>query len=249
MSLYDRITELHGTSPWGSVLDAGTGRGSMRWLLSLPTERWTAITGSAQMAEATRREIGDRQREQDRLIVGNWINPDLLSGERHDVVLADYLIGAVEAFAPYWQSRLFERLRPLVGGRLYLIGLEPYLMNTADDEDGRLVAAIGKLRDACLLLGNGRPYREFPMDWTMRQLELSGYRVVDVQRIAIRYGERFVTSQLDLAAQAINALRDRRLAAAMQAHIAELRLRCLAHVQAEGGLRHGFDYIIVAEPA
>lgn len=249
MSLYDRITELHGNRPWGSVLDAGTGRSSMRWLLSLPCERWTAVTGSPQMAEATRREIGQRQREQDRLIVGNWIDPELLAGERHEVVLADYLIGAVEAFAPYWQDRMFERLRPLVGGRLYVIGLEPYVMNTADDADGRLVAAIGKLRDACLLLGQERPYREFPMDWAVRQLERSGYRVLDLERIAIRYGERFVTSQLDLAARAVNALPDRRLAVALHTHIAELRTRCLAHVQREGGLRHGHDYIIVAEPA
>lgn len=248
MSLYDRITELHGTLPWDSVLDAGTGRGSMRWLLGLATERWTAITGSPQMAETVRREIGERQREQDRLIVGNWIDPDLLAGERHDVVLADYLIGAVEAFAPYWQDQMLQRLHPLVGGRLYLVGLEPYVMNTAGDEDGRLVGAIGKLRDACLLLGHGRPYREFPMDWALRQLERSGYRILDAERIAIRYGERFVTSQLDMASRALNALHDRRLAAAMHAHIADLHLRCLAHIQREGGLRHGHDYIIVAEP-
>lgn len=249
MSLYDHITALHGDKPWGAVLDAGTGRGSMRWLLGLATERWTAITGSPQMAETTRREIGERQREQDRLIVGNWIDPDLLSGERYDVVLADYLIGAVEAFAPYWQDHMLERLRPLVGGRLYLIGLEPYVMNSADDEDGRLIAAIGKLRDACLLLGNGRPYREFPMEWTLRQLERAGYRTLDAQRIPIRYGERFVNSQLDMASQVLTGLRDRRLAVAMQAHIADLRTRCLVHVQREGGLRHGHDYIIVAEPA
>lgn len=220
----------------------------MRWLLSLPSERWTTVTGSPYMAEAVRREIGERQREQDRLIVGNWIDPSLLAGEQYDVVLADYLLGAIEAFAPYWQDRLFERLRPLVGARLYLIGLEPYVMNTADDEDARLVAAIGKLRDACLLLGQDRPYREFPMDWTLRQLERSGFHVVDMERIAIRYGERFVTSQLDMAAQAINALPDRRLAIALHAQIAELRTRCLAHIQREGGLRHGHDYIIVAEP-
>ena len=78
MTLYERITALHGHRPRGAVLDAGTGRASMRWLLGLETERWTAITGAPTMAEQTRAEIGDRMREQDRLIVGNWADPALL---------------------------------------------------------------------------------------------------------------------------------------------------------------------------
>ena len=39
MSLYHRIAGLQGDRPWGAMLDAGTGRNSMRWLLSLATER------------------------------------------------------------------------------------------------------------------------------------------------------------------------------------------------------------------
>lgn len=39
LSLYSRVNELHGALPWGSVLDAGSWPGSMRWRLSLPTER------------------------------------------------------------------------------------------------------------------------------------------------------------------------------------------------------------------
>jgi len=83
MSLYERITTLHGHRPWGAVLDAGTGRSSMRWLLGLPTERWTAITGAESMAAKTRLEIGERMREVDRLVVGNWMDPELLAGEQY----------------------------------------------------------------------------------------------------------------------------------------------------------------------
>lgn len=248
MSLYDRLTALHGDLPWGAVLDAGTGRASMRWLLDRPTERWTAVTGSHAMAEATQAEIGDRAREQDRVVVGNWMDPELLAGERFDVVVADYLLGAVEGFAPYWQDRLFARLRPHVGRRLYVIGLEPYVAWRPDDEAGRIVHAIGRLRDSCLLLGGDRPYREYPLDWVLRQIDLAGFRVRDVQRVPIRYGERFVTSQLDLASRAIDALPDRALASALQARIADLRAHALAVVNREGGLRHGHDYVIAAEP-
>jgi len=249
MSLYARVAELHGHRPWGSLLDAGTGRASMRWLLGLATTYWTAVTGSHVMAERTALEIGDRRRARDRLLVGNWIDPGLLAGEPHDTVLADYLLGAMEGFAPYWQDRLFPRLRPLVGKRLYVIGLEPYLPGRPDDAPARLVNEIGRLRDACLLLAGDQPYREFPLDWTLRHLQQAGFHVVDTCVVPIRYGERFVHSQLDLCAQAVGKLGHRGLAVQLQAQIADLRARAVACIAQEGGLRHGHDYIVVAEPA
>jgi len=248
MSLYDKITELQGNAPWGSVLDAGTGRASMHWLLAQTTERWTAVTGSKKMAEATLTEVGPRLRDQDRVMVGNWMDPELLAGEKYDTVLADYLLGAIDGFAPYWQDRLFARLKPLVGRRLYIIGLEPYVPYFPDDPAGRMVTEIGRLRDACLLLGKDRPYREYPMDWVIRNLEQSGYKVQDAHRIAIRYGEKFVNSQLDMCSRVLGNLKDRQLAVALQQHVAELRNRALALISTEGGLRYGHDYIIVAFP-
>jgi hypothetical protein len=247
MSLYEKLTELQGATPWGSVLDTGTGRGSMRWLLSVQTERWTAVTGSPRMADATRTEIGERLRPQDRLIVGNWMEPDLLAGESYDTVLADYLLGALDAFAPYWQDRLFVRLRPLVGRRLYVIGLEPYVPHIPSDPAGRIINEIGRLRDACLLLSEDRPYREYPLEWVLRHLELAGLRPVDAHRFPIRYGERFINSQLDLCTHSLSRLRNRTLALTLHAHAAELRERALALAAREGGLQHGHDYIILAE--
>jgi hypothetical protein len=35
---------------------------------------------------------------------------------------------------------------------------------------------------------------------------------------------------------------------ALQTHVAELRERALALATAEGGLRHGYDYLVAAEP-
>lgn len=247
-SLYERVSELQGAQPWGSLLDAGTGRGSMGWLLSLTTQRWTAITGSRRMAEVTRTEIGNRQRAQDRLIVGNWMDPDLLAGECYETVVADYLLGAIDAFAPYWQDRLFVRLKPHIGRRLYVIGLEPYVPYVASDPAGRMIGDIGRLRDACLLLGNDRPYREYPLDWVLRSLQAAGLRVTDTHRFPIVYGERFINSQLDLCTESLSRICDRSLAVSLQAHVAELRARALATAYSSGGLRHGHDYIVVAEP-
>lgn len=248
LSLYERVGELHGAAPWSSILDAGSGPGSMRWLLSLPTERWTAVTGSPRMAELVRKEIGDRARSCDRLIVGNWLDPELLAGETFDVVIADYLLGAVDGFAPYWQDQLFPRLRAHVGRRLYVLGLEPYILHVPSDPAGRLVNEIGRLRDACLLLGGERPYREYPLDWVLRHLRLAQLQPMDVQSSPVMYGERFVTSQLDLSMRALDQLRDRTLAVALHSSIAALRDRALAFIAREGAIRHGENYIIVAEP-
>lgn len=248
-SLYDIVAGMQGDLRWGSFLDAGTGRGSMSWLLGLQTTRWTAITGARNMAAQVEREVGERLREQDRIVVGNWMDADLLAGETYDTVLADYLVGAMDGFAPYWQDRIFGRLRPLVGKRLYVIGLEPYVPYFPTDPAGRLVCEIGRLRDACLLLAGERPYREYPMDWVLRHLRLAGFRPLDAQRYAIRYGERFINSQMDMCDQRLSRLRDRPLALAMSEHVAQLRDRALAFAAAEGGLRHGHDYVIAAEPA
>jgi hypothetical protein len=248
MSLYNKISELQGKQPWGSVLDAGTGAASMRWLLSQKTERWTAVTGSPKMAETTRAVVADRLRKEDRIIIGNWVDPELLSGEAFDTVLADYLLGAIDGFAPYWQDQLFTRLKPLVGKRLYLIGLEPYVPYNTDDPAGRMIVEIGRLRDACLLLGGERPYREYPMDWVLRQLQYDGYHILDAQRIPIRYGERFINSQLDLCTQTLNKVRDRSLAITLQQHTAAVRQRALTLNTIQSGLQYGHDYIVVAEP-
>ena len=251
MSLFQRIADLQGDRPWGAMLDAGTGRHSMQWLLGLGTTRWTAVTGADSMARKTSDAIGDRMRPQDRLVVGNWIDPDLLAGERYDTVLADYLLGAIEGFAPYWQEQLFARLRGLVtpGGRLYVVGLEPYVPQNPDalDAAGSLVTRIGRLRDACLLLAGDRPYREYPADWTLRQIERAGFRVLHAEQVPIRFGTRFVDGQLDMCGRVLERVSDRPLAAALHAHTEALRMEAHLRIAEDGGLRTGHDYVIAAE--
>lgn len=249
LTLYDRVAALHGHRPWGTVLDAGTGPASIRWLESLECERWTAVTGSPLMLEKTSAALAQPRREQDRLLVGNWMDPGLLAGESFDVVLADYLLGAIEGFAPYWQDRLFARLRPLVGKRLYLIGLQPYIHGRPETAAGQLINEIGRLRDACLLLAGDSPYREYPLDWTLRSLEAASFRVVDAQLVPITYGPRFIQSQLAMCNQAVNKLADRTLAVGLLRHIADLEAQALAAAKQFGGLPHGNDYLVVAEPA
>lgn len=246
--LFRCIEDLQGDRPWGSLLDAGTGTNSLRWVASLPTERWTAVTGAEGHAVQVRDAIADSRRPQDRLVLGNWADAAFLAGERYDTVLADYLVGAVEGFAPYFQPYLFPRLRQLVRSRLYLVGVEPYVAGEPATPAGRMVWEIGRFRDACLLLAGEQPYREYPVQGVVDHLAAAGLRTVAAHRFPIRYGAPFVNSQIDMCATRLDQLPDRALATALRGRGEEVRGRALAMIAAEGGLPHGFDYVLAAEP-
>lgn len=248
-ALFRHIEDLQGELPWGSFLDAGTGTHSIGWVTSLSTDRWVAVTGAVPHAVQVRDASDAVRRPLDRIIVGNWADPALLGGERFDTVLADYLIGAVEGFAPFFQEAMFARLRALTARRFYLVGLEPYVTHDPGSEAARLIWEIGRFRDACLLLAGERPYREFPLDWVLARMRWAGFRIVDVQQFPIRYEARFVNSQIDMCASRLARLADRRLAAGLAAHGEELRTRALDFSARANGIRSGADYIVAAEPA
>ena len=91
-----------------------------------------------------------------RIVEGQWTDPLLLAGETFDEVLLDYVIGAVDGHAPYFQFGLLERIRPHVRRRLYVVGLEP------PPRDGSELDEVCRVRDAAILLAGHRTYREYP---------------------------------------------------------------------------------------
>ncbi len=123
-------------------------------------------------------------RPADRLVVGNWTDPSLLAGEVFDTVLVDYVVGALDGFAPYFQDSFFARLRPHCRGRVYVVGLEPYA--PASDEGGAIVWEIARLRDACILLAGDRCYREYPRAWVKERMGAAGFEVTSDQAFPIQ---------------------------------------------------------------
>ncbi len=245
--LFDTISRFHGAHPWGAVLDAGTGSHSLEWICGLDTTRWTAITGDPARELAMKAEFGPRLRPGDRVITGNWTDPTLLHGEVYDVVLADYLIGAIDGFAPYFQDRVFERLRPHVGGAIYGVGLAPY-PDQASTPGGRIILEIARLRDACILLAGHRCYREYPLAWITRHLERAGFEITDALSFPIVYGPRFLNGQLDVCKRKLPYFQDASLAQEMTRVIEELRSRALKICAAEDGIRFGEDWVFAAKP-
>lgn len=246
--LFDHIAKVHGDRSWASVLDAGTGRHSLKWVRSLPTERWVAVTADPDMARSVESDATGEGalREGDRVVLGDWTDATLLAGERFDVVLADYLLGAVDGFAPYFQHRLFERLARHVAGRLYVVGLEP-LPDKPVNEAERVVTDVARMRDALLLLCRERPYREFPLEWVRHHVERAGLRVVSEQRFRNVLGHGWVDRQLDMCARRVARLPDVSLREPMAASVEALRARAHAACDAHNGLRCGWDHVLAAE--
>lgn len=247
-SLLQKIEALHGDAPWGHVLDAGTGRKSLPWVASLASERWTAVTAQRDMAEAAHQALAAPPRENDRILIGNWADENFLKVEQFDTVLLDYFIGSVDAFAPYLQEGLIQRMAAHTRGALYVIGLEPYVPILEEDEVGRFVGDLGRLRDACQLLAGDRPYREYPAAWVAAQLQRAGMKVTDTRHFRIRYREQFLASQLAICEARVKSFADPALASAMSDHIEALRQRGQSLIEQHDGLPYGRDYVLRAQP-
>ena len=99
--LFAYIEELHGRAlPWGEVLDAGTGSHSLGWALALDSVGVTAVTGDEAMLRDVRRDFAGKLRPSDELVIGNWKDDGFLAGRTYDVVVADYLLGALVSHSP-----------------------------------------------------------------------------------------------------------------------------------------------------
>lgn len=231
-ALFQWIERVHAPRPWGRVLDAGTGDHSLGWLATLPAASITAVTVEAwRMAGLGEVAPGAK------VVLGEWTDPLLLAGETFDTVLVDYVLGAIDGHAPYFQYGFLERLRPHCRGAVHLVGLEP------QPRDNSVLDEVCRVRDACILLAGHRCYREYPRDIVVGWLERAGYHVRDAVTMPNRVGARFVNGQLDVARRKLPLFADRDLARAMELHIEDLRARALER----GEVTWGADWVIAAD--
>lgn len=243
-ALFGHVERLHGDRPWGRMLDAGTGSHSLTWMAGLVPASWTAVTADEVMRSRLLREVRARP-GRDEVLVGNWTDPTLLQGQVFDVVIADYLLGAVDGFAPYFQDQLFERLRPHTRTALYMVGWEPLVK--AEDAGTRFLLDLYRFRDACMLLGEVRPYREYPLAWVVRSLQRSGFNVVDTKHFPILHTMRSVERQLLNAERQFASMPDPALVAALKTRMNSLKERGQELLR-DGPLKLGSDYVVAAEP-
>ena len=242
-SLFDTIVAHHGDREWGRVLDAGTGAHSLRWVAGV-AQSWVAVTADPHAAPPL---VEAHAGGNGQVILGRWEDESLLDGEVFDVVLADYLVGAVDRFTPFYQRGVLARLRRHVGGRLYLVGLEPWPAH-ADTAGGEILLQMARVRDAAFVLAGDRPYREYPATWVAAVLEEVGFHVVSVKQVPNLYKHGHVTSQLRVAERYAQRAPAGALRAGLLAEIDGIRRRAMACAELRGGVRLSSDYILVAEP-
>ena len=250
--LFDTVTRWSGERQWGRFLDAGTGAHSLKWICKgLETEGWDAITADEQMRQNVLKEKDVSLRAgKDRVLVGNWMDDAFcsqLDGD-YDTILADYLIGAVDGFSPYTQDEVVARLRKHLkpgSGRLYVIGLAPIPDHAPGAAD--IVCEVRRARDACILLANHRPYREYPMDWMTRHLEKSGFKVMHTKKCTILHSEESILRQLRVGSSKLDLMPEG-AREGMTTYLADLARRvkdaCASTENGRISLSH--DYIIEA---
>jgi hypothetical protein len=246
-ALFQQIETWY-NKPFTSVLDAGTGENSLRWLLSVQTQSITAVTGDPYRKKGLDFSYGNKLRKHDRILYGNWRDNDFLQREQFDVVIADYLLGAMDGFAPYFQIHLFGKLKQHMKKKIYIIGLEPY-PHIAQTTGGQLILTLSRLRDACILLAKHRCYREYPMEWVLANLQSHSLHITNQQKFPIVYQRRFIDEQLQVCRSKLHFLPANSLKSALHEEIANLEQKLHNYLEIHSSISFGFDYVIEAEHA
>ena len=172
--LFSVVEKFNGDRDWGKFLDAGTGAHSLRWIQTLNTIGWTAITADNQMKRNIENDPIINVRPCDSLVVGNWMDDDFCATlGKFDTILADYLIGAVDGFSPYEQDRIVEKLSNHLnpGGKLFVIGMNPIPDHAPAPAD--LIGEVRRARDSCILMAGHRPYRLIYCNYIDGELNLT----------------------------------------------------------------------------
>jgi hypothetical protein len=161
--LFTSIEKLHNPLPFGRLLDAGTGVSSLRWIQTINTTSWVAVTADTNMQSMIMSDAGVAAGIRpacDKIVVGNWMNDQFCDSlGMYDTILADYLIGAVDGFSPFAQDLIIQRLKRHLNpqGRLYLVGMQPIPDHASGAAE--VITEVRRARDACILLAGHRPYR------------------------------------------------------------------------------------------
>mmetsp|Transcript_2706 Transcript_2706/g.6344 ORF Transcript_2706/g.6344 Transcript_2706/m.6344 type:complete len:308 (+) Transcript_2706:113-1036(+) len=253
-SIFGGIEEQQGDKPFGKVLDAGTGRYSLRWLSTLKEKgmtELTAITADDKMLKSIT-PLVEKLGIQDitSLVIGNWFGPEPIFSTEHelfDTIVADYLIGAMDGFSPYKQDqmipKLAQHLKP--GGRLYIVGMEPIPDSAEGDAD--IVCQVARARDACLLLAGRRPYREYPLTWVKRQVDrTTGIQFLQAGEYPIRHSGNFIVRQINNGKRWLKLIKPKELENEMKNLLDDLEKQATEATKDGNKIELSFNYVVSA---
>lgn len=256
-ALFGAIERQQQDLPFGKVLDAGTGLHSLRWLATLNHTKgmteFTAITADATMQRNVQLEADDLEVSHlGKVIIGNWFDggslEQQLEPESYDVVLADYLIGAMDGFSPYKQDLIFPKLARFLkpGGRLYIVGLQP-LPDSDPDPAKNIICRVRQVRDACILLAGHRCYREYPVDWIHRQVQqMDDLYLKTTSEFPILWRHTTIVRQINVGRSKLPIFASQPLVDGMKQVLDDLERQSFEATQ-QSSISMGFDYLVTCE--
>ena len=265
-ALFGAIEASQEGKPFGSLLDAGTGLHSLRWISTLATTSkgltdFVAVTADDTMQRQVQREAEALDVDQiGKIVIGNWfhpINPLNFPPHSFDTILVDYLIGAMDGFSPYQQDEMLPKLAPLLkpGGRMYIIGLEPIPDSVAtdhgDSEAANVMCRVRQIRDACILLAGHRCYREYPLPWIERHMDsIPSLQRLQSKQFPIRYTHETILKQINVGRSKLSFFpphnSDLRTSMAKLWDDLERQSRQATRKCPNGRFTLGFDYVVTA---
>ena len=227
-------------------------------------ESYTAVTADEEMYQRMTEMVQNLNiGEQGQVIVGNWMDGVRKDGSldtrrnnylfhggetqvQFDTILADYLVGAMDRFSPYFQDVIFERLAVHLkpGGRLFVLGLEP----TPRIHD--ILSQIKRVKDACMLLAGERPYREYPLEWIQRNLaKVEGLSIVEMKIYPLSFSFEKLVDQINVGRMHLKDITPEDVAESMAKVLDDLQIKALEITKKSktGKVRAGFEYALVIE--
>ena len=238
---------------WGDVLDAGTGFGSLCFLLRRERASLTAVTATNEGmygAEPLRRMT---RRHNVAVEIGNWRDRDFLEGKTYDVVVVDYLFGATERYWPYGADELLGRLlnRVRLGGQLLIVGLEPYeLLLDRANKDDKLILEVEAVGDAAATAAFEPNYRELPEHWIAARIARTpDFSVAAAEQFPMRLTARSLQRQLGFARDCLAKIEDGGLRAAFEARMRALDAELAAWARKGKHHHRARNYAIVVRRA
>jgi hypothetical protein len=264
-ALFGWIEEQQEGRDFGKVLDAGTGLHSIRWLATLELKGMVsvdAITADRTMQKNVQQEVDALGVSHlSRVLIGNWFPDSITEPDQnpllqdissdYDVILADYLIGAMDGFSPYKQDQMISQLVGLLkpGGRLYVVGLQPIPDKTPGNDAANVICRVRQARDACILLAGHRCYREYPVDWVQRQVEdHPDLELLPSRQFPILYRHETICKQIQVGRSKFKLFRPE-LVSSMGALLDDLEKQSFEATSKapNGKIQLGFDYVVTAE--
>jgi hypothetical protein len=89
-------------------------------------------------------------------------------------------------------------------------------------QPAEVITEVRRARDACIQLAGHRPYREFPLNWMIRHLEIANFKILKSKSFTILHSEESILRQLRVAQSKLDLMPHMSLHQGMDIYLRDL---------------------------